>query len=755
MSNKDSQKSFFTNLWERRFFQFFATYIAASWGAIQFLEWGVKRYAIPSGWVDKLVVFLLVMLPLVVCVIYFHGKPGDDKWLKFEKVFYPINVIIALVMSMFLVNTTAESVTEVVTVTNVEGLSVEREIPKQKYNKKVVVFPVEGETDEASWQGVAVSELLNNKLEQDMSIIVSSAASISEIYEDYGYRPFQEIPFATKLNISVDNYSDFFVASKFLDDSHSKIDVGIFNTKTGEEVYQEVVDGVDIYDATEKVSLIINYHIKLSEGEGKELYVDLPTSNLISSNVESLQGYTESMILLAKEPNKVLEAYNLLNQAVEKDPTCAECWSMMSYTRMMSGQDQTDEMTNALRYAESLPERQQLSIKYYNYLSKNDTDKAIKLCQMWRKLYPHDSKPVSNLMAIYGGMFRIEDAKEAALSAINDGHKGTLYIKYANLLIQTKDWEQAELYLKKYKETYPKQFEATSLLVDTYAGKGQSDKALDALDELIIMKPREKSYLLKKAGILSKLNKFDKSLKILKTALAESETTSDSIANYTKQLEVLARSMDYENYGKVRRELKNTFIRNYPPIQYLQTEYATVGYYKYIDQTDSIIYHINKITSQVAPSRRPLVKDVNNFKDGLDESYNKVKPMFESMGSKFVIFLYSSEIKYIQGDYKEALDLFEKCKAEATDAAMVSNNYHETHMKLGMFDEGLVVVNDLLADDPLNPMLRLYKAQFLNKLGKSSEAKSALEPVMDVFNKGDQRYVYTAKAKSLASSLGI
>ena len=144
MSSQDNQKSFFTNLWERRFFQFFATYVAASWGAIQFLEWGVNRYSIPSAWVDKLVVFLLFLLPLVISVIYIHGRPGDDKWLKFEKVFYPINVVVALMMSMFLVNSTAESITEEVTVTDVEGVTIVREIPKQEYNKRVVVFPTEG-----------------------------------------------------------------------------------------------------------------------------------------------------------------------------------------------------------------------------------------------------------------------------------------------------------------------------------------------------------------------------------------------------------------------------------------------------------------------------------------------------------------------------------------------------------------------------------------------------------------------------------
>ena len=475
MSSQDTKKSFFTDLWERRFFQFFATYVAASWGAIQFLEWGVNRYAIPSSWVDKLVVFLLFMLPLVISVIYIHGRSGHDKWVKFEKVFYPINIVVALMMSMFLVNSSAEVITEKVTITDVEGQTIVREIPKQEYNKRVVVFPTEGVPEESAWIGVGLSELLNNKLEQDMRIMVSSATSISDSYEDYGYKPFEDIPFATKMNISVDNYSDFFVDSKFVSGTNDQVEVKVFETTTGKEITQEIIEGSDIYMLTENISEIVNAEIKLSEVEGKELFIDLPAINLISADTSALRTYMESRILLSTEPSKINEVNKLLRKSVEKDPTCAECWAGISMMQVMSGKDLTNEMDNALKYAESLPERQQLSIKFLNYAAKEDQDKAIKLSMMWRKLYPQDSKPVQNLIGIYRRFLRIEEAKEVAKEAIEDGHKGSIYLTYANFLIQTKDWEQAEIYLKKYKETYPKQFEATSLLVDTYAGKGQMD----------------------------------------------------------------------------------------------------------------------------------------------------------------------------------------------------------------------------------------------------------------------------------------
>lgn len=763
MSSQDTKKSFFTDLWERRFFQFFATYVAASWGAIQFLEWGVTRYAIPSAWVDKLVIFLLVLLPLVLCVIYYHGRPGADKWMKFERIFYPINVVVALMMSMFLVDSTAKSITEEVSVTDVEGQTIVREIPKQEYNKRVVIFPTEGVPEESAWVGVGISELLNKKLEQDMRIMVSSATSISDSYEDYGYKQFEDIPFATKMNISVDNYSDFFVDSKFVVDAIDKVEVKVFETTTGEEISQGVVVGSDIYSLTESISEMIIKNIKLSEVEGKELYIDLPAINLITADTFALRKFIKSRILISKDASKINEVNGLLKESVEIDPTCAECWAGVSMMQLMSGKDQSNEMANALKFAENLPERQQLNIKFLNYLTKDDTEKSIKLSMMWRKLYPYDTKPVQNLIRIYSSLLRIEDAKEVAKEAIEDGHKGSIYLTYANFLIQTKDWESAEVYLKKYKETYPKQFEATSLLVDTYAGKGQMGRALDAVDELIIMKPLEKSYLLKKAELYSKQNKFDEAIKILKDALRDSDTVSDSLANYSNQIQVYNRSMRFNEFGKCRRDMKSLFMANYPPIQYLQTEYSTVAYYKLINETDSITYHIKDIASKVSPSRRPLVKDLNDFMiklftkntDGIEESYEKLKPMFASMGNNFILLLYESEIKFLLGQYEEALPIFAECKKEAIDVSMVSITYHETHFKLGKYKEGLVVVNELLEQDPLNPIVNLYKARFLNKLNNKKESKEALNLVLKVFKDSDQRCIYTKDAITLANELGM
>jgi len=747
MNDVSQKKSFISKLWERRFFQFFATYIAASWGAIQFMEWGVKRYNIPSEWVDKLVVFLLMILPLVVSVIYFHGKAGDDKWLKFEKIFYPINLVGALLMSVLVIDGGARSTTEEVTYTDLEGQTVVREVPKSQYNRKIVVFPIDETALDPAWEGIAVSELMNNKLEQDMRIIVSSAMSVADDYEHYGYEKLSTIPFATKLNIAEQHYSDYFVDAAFSDESKKRIDLKIFETESGKEVKKASVEADDLYALTDSVAVVVFDQLDLEPLEGSTAYIDLPASNLITTNPEALESYIQSITAMEKSPSKVAESAQILQKSLDTDPTCAECWIRMSVLKMLSGQSQDKERANALKYADNLPERQQLNIKFYNYMASSEQEKGEKLCQMWRKLYPKDSKPVFLLNGLYNQTLNFDKAKATLKEAIDEGHKGSIYITYANLLIQGKDWEEAEVYLKKYKDEYPKQFQSTSLLVDVYAGKGEIEKAVDALDELLLLKPNESSYVFKQSQLLSKQNQFDKAISALEKNLKTSEVGRDSISNYSEQLKVYLRSMKFEEYAKVRRKLKKVFMRNFPAVQYLQTEYTSVGYYKEIGQADSINYHISNITNLLPPGQKMMVTGLNEFiiaffkedASSAETSYEKVKPMFEAMGSKMITLLYDSELAFMKGDYEAALPLFASLKQEAIDISMVSNNYHETHLKLGLHQEGLDLIETFLEEDPMHPMYNYYKAKFQNKLGKDAEAKKTLNQVLPIFKAADPR----------------
>ena len=277
------------------------------------------------------------------------------------------------------------------------------------------------------------------------------------------------------------------------------------------------------------------------------------------------------------------------------------------------------------------------------------------------------------------------------------------------------------------------------------------------------MKPNDKSYQIKKAQLFSRQNQYEKAIEVLVNSMLTTETVSDSITNYMEQLSVYERALKFEEYGETRRKIKSVFFRHYPPIAYYQTGARTIGYYRDIGLGDSIRVQFQELAEILPPSQLEMMSDVIDFSmqfisedsENIDANYKKVKPMFAALGEKTTTLIYDSVIEHMKGNPEKAISLFSQSIDASTDISMISNRYFDAHMDIGKFEEGLTVVNKLLEDDPLHPVINLYKAQFLAKLNKTNEAKETLGLVIDVFRNSDQRYKYTIIAKEFANELGL
>ena len=721
-----NEKSFFNDLWDRRFFQFLATYIAASWGAIQFLEWVVRRYDQPSIWVDKLVVLLLCLLPFILSLIYFHGRSGDDKWHKFEKVAYPINIVFALIMSTFIINASAVDMTTEVTITNEEGEEEVRQVTKIEYIQKLVIFPVESQaSDDIDWEDIGLGMLIDLDIEQDMSVSGVSPIGMKSSYDDYGFTKLQKVPFATKLNIAEDLYSNYFLTIDQVDNEAYHVRAQIFKTSTGKSIADKEIKEEDIFKLTDALTVFASSAIKATPTENGDEYVDLPADNLITRDTTALRNYVQSLIVYYTSASQTEKMAELLEKSVTADPSCSECWAQSAYIDLLNGKDDDSKIDNAFKYIDNLPERQQLNIKYLNYLIDNDITKSIKLCEMWSKLYPQDVKPYNNRVTLYKQTFQIDEAKSVVKEAIDNGHKGAMYLSYAKLLIETKDWKGAEVYLKKYKEAYPKQYEAASLLVDVYKGKGQIEKAVEEVDNLMLMRPNDNDLVLKKADLLAKQNDFESAIKTMNISLSKLTSPSDTVKNYVEQLQILNRAMRYEEYADLRRELKSTFLRNFPALAFVQMEYQTVGFYRDIGLIDSIVYHLDMMTSKLPEAQKSRIARMNMYmidlmtenESRIDESYAEVKPMFDAIGNEMFTILNEGEIAYIKSDYETAITNFSKAKDLLNgNYDLLSLSFYKSLYESEKYEEGLTILDEILLLDPLHPIYNLFKTQFQLKL---------------------------------------
>ena len=134
--------SLMRNFVERRVPHSVALYIDVSWGCVQFTQFIVNEFVLSPHWTRVVLSMVLLFLPTVLMLAWFHGKPGRNRVTLTEKVGIPVNLAVAAVVLAL-----AFSGTDL-------GAAVERAIPKAEFRKRTALFPFDagsGLGEDGSW----------------------------------------------------------------------------------------------------------------------------------------------------------------------------------------------------------------------------------------------------------------------------------------------------------------------------------------------------------------------------------------------------------------------------------------------------------------------------------------------------------------------------------------------------------------------------------------------------------------------------
>ena len=104
------------------------------------------------------------MLPTVYLLAHFHGKPGSERWPRFEKIGIPMNLLASASLLFFLFqNKDLGATTETVSFRNQEGETVERVIPKNEFRQRFIIFSFENVSGDSNldWLQYGIMMLLD------------------------------------------------------------------------------------------------------------------------------------------------------------------------------------------------------------------------------------------------------------------------------------------------------------------------------------------------------------------------------------------------------------------------------------------------------------------------------------------------------------------------------------------------------------------------------------------------------------------
>ncbi|NND32868.1 MAG: hypothetical protein HKN76_09775 [Saprospiraceae bacterium] len=766
MSTAKEESSLLQDLWDRRFFQYVGTYLGVSFGLVQFAEFVEARYALENNLVEKVLIFLVIMLPAVALYIYNHGRKGHDSWRPIEKIFIPASLVVGIGFSFVLFNR-AEKTAEKISITTEAGETITRMVPTAAMAKRVVLYPFRIDLNSGEeWLSLATPFLLDKELEQDMRTYALQPFQLKDEYESYNLNFPEEIPFASQIKIAQDNYSDYFI-SGVIDRMGDQLRlVGeVYHSNSGKMFFTDTIAGGDIYELTDRFSALLNQHLYIKDVNlGMEM-IDLPSRDLVTGNIDALKHLLQANLFGVQGPGMIAKGIEEAEKSVAKDPRCAECYSILSNLYLGASEElkSNEAIDQALANAASLPERQKLMIGFFNYIIHEQIDKALLLLQNWQKLYPNDLTPYSQLIGLYRRTQEIGKAKEVALSAIENGHRGRILIDLAKMYIDTEDFNEAEKYMEEFSRLYPHKAKERSLLGEIYLQRGDLQKAKNFYEDLSVVQATEPSYIIKLAGVFDRLGEFSESEKLFDRALKLAQRTQDSIEVYE------AIEGHFDRLGQFNRvfeilALRETLMEKVaPPISVKPQIVFTNWPRLFLTQREDEYHRRIDELLELLPERARILRCVADFLFNMGtenlEGYEATPPeckqiIIQSSGEHFEI-VYNAALAELRGNYGEAAAGYE-AYADSTG----QNDKRFSHALSKMYrlgdqiEKAVILMDRNLENDPNQPIFLLERARIAKAQGDLTYAQKLLDKTLNIWNNADAEYQYYNEALEFQQELG-
>ena len=495
-SSQPSSASLPRDLIERRVPHILAIYAGASWGLVEFTDFAADEFLLSPHWTRLVLVTLLLLLPSVFMLAWFHGKPGRERdfLTRAEKVGFPANLGLCLAVLWALFGgKQLGSVTTSVAVQTEDGEAIVREVPRPGFTKAMALFPLDlgaGIGEEESWISYAIPEaLVLDLLADDFFRPIRIYGSETYMIER-GFENFAAAPLTLKRELAKQRYAGFMAIGEIdrMDDLF-RVTLRVYSVGNGSLAGETGVEGTDLLALVDEMSRPVKVALEIPFRDGVE---DLPVRGRLSENAAAVEAYFQGVFRYHAHRDTE-GAIEYLTTATTLDPGFTVAQYTLHFALVETGEAEAlteAPLVAAMKNLYRVPERIGFQVKMEYYGRTGEMDRAAAVAEMWAGLYPNDREALRYQMVTQRWKGDWEGVLEtlAAMRRL-DPLDGGLIPTMAHAHENLGNYDQALALWTELVERFPGDVSGHLRLADFHRRRNRYEDVRDVLERAVAIHP--------------------------------------------------------------------------------------------------------------------------------------------------------------------------------------------------------------------------------------------------------------------------
>ncbi len=744
-------------------------YFAGGWILLEFTDWAVGRWVLSPHITDFVVTAWLFMIPAVALLAWTHGAPGRDRWTRVEIIGVALNLVVAAAIMFGLFRgRDLGAATNTVTVLDEEGRSIEREIPKREFMRRVAVFAFVNESDDTDldWLQLGASWALTLDLEQDDWI-----RPVAGFAEELGSGPFSpsHLPLAQQRELARGRFLDYLLAGSIHGRGDSLVlRSWLYDAETGALIEEREFEGSHPLDLVDLVSVQLREDLEMPSGHIART-PDLPVRELLSDSLVAVRAFLQAEYAEGRDAQANLR---LLAAAAGTDSTFALAQAALgeAYLAFNQPEDAYAAYETALRHEYRLSERSRFEVKVRYYQITRQPEKTLAIARMRTDLYPTDPSAWDVL-----GIVLINQADNAgAVEALEQGRAidpsswgrvqllGQAYMNEGRL-------DDAKTTYRRHADRYPERLAPIRAIGGMYLQQGAFTQAAEQFEKALLVDPADFQSLVALADIAERTADFEQAREYYDRAISASRTTEQMwmvggrlVGHFDLQ------GMTDSSIARV--EALSGYLRSSQGrLAELQHRVNTIALYPRGGRSaqayallDTLRVELEPPLTLFVPVAEALMLRELGRGEQLEAKTPEARRLYQEFGYaslEWIMLYLDAEARRLQGRCEEAIPMFEQAAGAMqagllgeTDVGLGGNPWlglGTCYREMGRHADAANALGESYSRIPADARVLLQLAYLYRDMGDPIESMRYLNGAVHVWRNADPDHVLANEARAL------